>query len=423
MSSLSPHTSSTRSAVFGPVYASDHSFIHQGDTYIGQEPVRIEFEKFWQSLRSSDLSLREESIKTAYDGTFEWIFQGSAYQSNPHSTNTAITDQRYVSSEKSKAWLSHDSSDGRFWICGKAGSGKSTFVSFVSSHDSIDALLKSSDPQRNHVILRHYFWSLGTPLQKNLAGFLRSMVWQFFTAKPDIGFRIWYDHLKPRSMVTWSIMNLTNVLRTVLERSTCSFWIFIDGVDECVDSEDLIGLLHSLEALKNLKVCVSSRPERRYELAFKDWSSLQLDHLTYSDMRLYVEKRLRNVFLTNSQTNSPVLYFKDFTRNLVHKAEGVFVWLCVVVQSLKEGFENLDDDSTLLQRVDEYPEDIHQLYLFILKRHKGNLKRYEANGAVVFKLLLRSRSLAPDRSLCLLLALWTGRRIDESSSYQTGLGT
>lgn len=90
-------------------------------------------------------------------------------------------------------------------------------------------------------------------------------------------------------------------------------------------------------------------------------------------------------------------------RSLLRKAEGVFVWLCVVVQSLRDGFENLDNSSALPQRIDEYPEDIHQLYTFILARHKENLTRHMASGAVIFRLLLRSQSTLPERSLRLYL--------------------
>lgn len=80
------------------------------------------------------------------------------------------------------------------------------------------------------------------------------MICYFLAMKPDLGFKIWFDHLKPRRIVIWSIRNLIVVFRIIFEMSNCSFCIFIDDPDECVDAEDVVRMIRDLEFLKNLKI-------------------------------------------------------------------------------------------------------------------------------------------------------------------------
>ena len=67
-----------------------------------------------QSLIYPEIHLRFDKIPRAYIWTFEWLFTPTA---------TAFPE-----------WLK--SGDGIFWMSGKAGSGKSTLMKFLSSHQN-----------------------------------------------------------------------------------------------------------------------------------------------------------------------------------------------------------------------------------------------------------------------------------------------
>lgn len=51
--------------VFGPVILSDNAQLHQGDVYIGDYELKVDFQRFRDSLFFPELNSREESIKYA----------------------------------------------------------------------------------------------------------------------------------------------------------------------------------------------------------------------------------------------------------------------------------------------------------------------------------------------------------------------
>jgi hypothetical protein len=74
----------------------------------------------------------------------------------------------------------------------------------------------------------------------------------------------------------------------------------------------------------------------------------------------------------------------DFHKNIIWKAEGVFLWVRLVVKSLIDGLRNGDELSVLQQRVDELPADLEKLYRHILQRIPG---RYQIGSARLFSIM------------------------------------
>ena len=69
----------------------------------------VHIAKLLDSLKFDTMHSRQESISEAYPETYDWIFSG---------------DEHAQQSSNFAAWL--ETGNDLFWICGKAGSGKST---------------------------------------------------------------------------------------------------------------------------------------------------------------------------------------------------------------------------------------------------------------------------------------------------------
>lgn len=116
-----------------------------------------------ESLRYLDMRLRKDTIPPTYQNTFEWIF-----------------------SEQYRFRSRLESESGIFRISGKAGSGKSTPMKYISGHASTRSMLATwATPHEAHR-LDFYFWCTGSELQKSQEGLLRSILHDIFTKYPDL---------------------------------------------------------------------------------------------------------------------------------------------------------------------------------------------------------------------------------------------
>lgn len=93
---------------------------------------KIRQKRVLNSLAYSDMHGRFETVDTAHNKTFEWIFEDSTKGGN--------VDRALSSRESFIHWLSAGS--GIFHITGKLGSGKSTLMKFLCDHPRTEAELQ-----------------------------------------------------------------------------------------------------------------------------------------------------------------------------------------------------------------------------------------------------------------------------------------
>lgn len=79
--------------------------------------------KILESLYFSSITERFEAVDEAHKKTFQWIFQ------RPEDTAQFAEGRRW---DDFPRWL--ESGKGLYWINGKAGSGKSTLMKYISNH-------------------------------------------------------------------------------------------------------------------------------------------------------------------------------------------------------------------------------------------------------------------------------------------------
>lgn len=305
-------------------------------------------------LRFPSMSDRQERICKNHRTTFDWIFQ-----------DPSIIDKPWDDFVK---WLSSDNSDAIYWITGKAGSGKSTLMRFISEDPRTTKHLKLWAKGNPLVTGSFFFWNSGTAMQMSRTGLMQSLLYQMLRDRPEHIFKIFqtrweaYDSLRGGSY-PWTWTELKQAFQLLLLDKNLRFFFLIDGLDEFDGQHrELVDLIISASKLSNVKICVSSRPWLVFEDAFEGHPNLLLEQLSYSDIKLYVcdkfEENKRYVQLRSRECT----YAADLVESVVQKASGVFLWVYLVVNSLLQGLDNADRVSDLQRRLELIPSDLEELF-------------------------------------------------------------
>jgi hypothetical protein len=105
--------------------------------------------------------------------------------------------------------------------------------------------------------------------------------------------------------------------------------------------------------------------------------------LTEGDIRHYVESKLKSSISSpktpGSSSEEEIL---SIANDIVIRAEGVFLWVCLVVNSVMAGLDEGDQPAILRQRVLECPDDLESFFDTILSRI-DSIYRYQTAQALM----------------------------------------
>ena len=314
------------------------------------------------SLCYKSMRARHDRVAHAHANTFEWIFNSESLSSD-HPNQNSFTN-----------WLSCGS--GLYWITGKAGSGKSTLMKFLVGHPSTSKALDVWRDTKELIQASFFFWYAGTELQKAQEGLLQSLLheilWQCRSLMPLVLPRRWEECRSTNGTSTyWPRDELIAAFTELSKQSAISkrFCFFIDGLDEYGgDARELIDLIQGFAFSDHLKFCVSSRPWNVFEAAFGSDTQrkLQVEDLTHDDIKLYVENILEHNRLFCQMRMKEPRRCDDLLNEVVDKAQGVFLWVYLVVHSLREGLTNADRISDLQRRLRALPSDLETYFRHML---------------------------------------------------------
>ncbi len=156
-----------------------------------------------------------------------------------------------------------------------------------------------------------------------------------------------------------------------------------------------------MEAARNasVKALLSSRPIPACVHHFENCPQLRLQDLTRGDIHHYVSDCIGNhALLKRMETAHPGIAAR-LVNQVTDRASGVFLWVILVVRSLRVGLQNYNTAAELMEDVDVLPPDLEKLYDHML----GSMSpRNRLLGSQFLQLVLRHMDRESDFPLSLL---------------------
>jgi hypothetical protein len=315
-----------------------------------------------QSLSYTAMTNRYEDVVEAHPQTFEWAFHDPTKDQLPWSNFSA--------------WLK--TGRGVYWVSGKAGSGKSTFMKHIFDSERTRKYLESWAGDTPLCLATFFFWNSGLNEQKSQAGCLRALLFQNFSKYPDLiplvlpelwtslySESVRQGRINDNPSQAWTLKQLMGTFKVIVRQKSIPIKIcfLIDGLDEFDgDHDEMAILFKEITNSEDVKVCLSSRPWVVFEDLFSACEGLLLQNLTHRDIQMYVGDRLvGNDAFQRLASRDPV-HAENLKLEIVDKAEGVFLWVKLVVQSLLNGIRNRDGISDLWDRLRLLPRELEPLY-------------------------------------------------------------
>jgi hypothetical protein len=367
------------------------------------------------------MNLRYEDLGEAYPETFEWALRKPKlcrYEDHikayPNTFNRVLCEP---TAQQSFAWSNFvdwlRTGQGTYWINGKAGSGKSTLMKHILDHPDIHPHLTAWAEEMNICMAYFFFWNSGSQHQRSHHGLLRSIILQILQQAPEITPivlpELWAKSYSDtlcqisRQPEAWSLRDLRALFIRIVSQSIVPIKIFllIDGLDESEgDHEDLIDLFAESVKSKNVKICLSSRPWVVFDDRFGQGPNLRLQELTHGDIEHYVKSKFHdNQAFQRMNAQEPWLAH-ILIHEIVERADGVFLWVHLVVKSLLDGIRNRDNVQVLLKRLRRLPGELEPLYKHILNQINPVYLKWASKALQLVRASFepRSRLNAPARN-------------------------
>lgn len=324
------------------------------------------------SLYFAELQDREYNINPALKSTCEWLFESPDY----------------------KAWFNWDvtqskSERGLLWLKGKPGAGKSTLMK--------EALRRAKEwgVAESVAVAGFFFTTRGNiRLQKTPLGLFRTVLYDLLQQDKVLLSSFILVFLKKRSTITgpwqWHQQELQNFLRSAYlgdSQRVGRAILFIDALDECDEGEydvvrDLVYYFRDLTAGPKLKICLSSRHYPYIKVP--DCPQITVEAHNSLDILHYVETRL-----------SPAGHderAQKIARKITEKAEGVFLWVVLMVKNLNIDLDNERTEQDLEETLRIVPKTLEELFESLFKDLRSTSERKKA-VAIIQWILLAARPI------------------------------
>ncbi|KAF3063118.1 hypothetical protein CFAM422_010240 [Trichoderma lentiforme] len=307
-------------------------------------------------IHFSTIQTREDSIPKSFESTYSWIFQDDMPTQNSF-----------------PKWLDDDSKK-VYWITGKPGSGKSTIMKMILNQKYLRNRLSESLGTLRLLLIKYYAWLSGQTLQKSIEGLKRTIIFQALEQYPDLAVELtprrWAFCQVLRStsgLPKWDTWEVDESFETLLSScgKTIKLALFIDGLDE-LDTPPLevIDFIQHLTARcpNGLKICAASRPWPEFLDEFSEGPMLEMHLQTENDMKIFVSENFqKNKGFVEQRELNPEEISQLFT-DIVQRANGVFLWVSIVVQHLSDYFSEGQSVFQARQILETLPTDISSLY-------------------------------------------------------------
>ena len=252
----------------------------------------------------------------------------------------------------------------------------------IENERTKELMSKTSTPT---FFISYFFYELGHPQEKAFVSLLHAFVYRLLKELHGISktassmlIEILKPYMTRMKEQPWAQKVLQEALRHIALNCpvNAGVLLFVDGFDECDGNhanqlDFLKDLVESSKGRKlSIKMCIASRAEVDIRLRLSTYPSLAIHHFTESDITSYVTKRLKTAWdLMASQPDGTTATFdQQLIDDVVRKAEGVFLWVNLVVTQLVLAIETEAEASNLHQLVATLPEGLKQLYQSIVAK-------------------------------------------------------
>lgn len=327
------------------------------------------------NLRFHGMEDREGAISTPSEGTFEWIFM-------PRDSEN-IWAPREASWLDLCSWVREDS-DRVYWVTGKPAAGKSTLMRHIQQHPALNKALAEWAGGGKVLSGSFYAWNSGSDLQKSAKALIRTILVQYLEKLPKLVSLVFprrWSFYKvfgtgESTPPPWSLSELREgymSLLALVPESGCKLALFLDGLDE-LEGEGVPGcILDLVEAFRKAgaKVCVSSRPEIEFKDHFGEQLGMTLDEVTSLDIRRYVDSKIKSAPAFKILEAADPGGLAELIQAIVGGANGVFLWVELVVIALLIGLKKGDSAQelmTTLNSLSQKSQDLTGLYQGIWDR-------------------------------------------------------
>ncbi|KAH6647760.1 hypothetical protein BKA67DRAFT_694764 [Truncatella angustata] len=290
--------------------------------------AKVAQERVLKALDFPDKYVRVDAIEKAHSQTFDWIYTDS----KRHNENS----QSFVK------WLATGS--GTYHISGKLGSGKSTLMKFLRDHKRTrEELQKWAGP--------------GQECPDMIPTVLPDL-WKQVTSLP------WQASANLQFRAEDARLGFARLLQCRNVYDEHCFCFLIDGLDEYQEThqEDYKAMIELLSdwtstAPSYVKLCVASREYNVFLNFFDKNKRLRLQDLTRDDMEHYILDRLEAS--KDKET-------EDLVPTIVEKANGIFLWVTLVLKSIRARLEDGYSLAIVAEEVKFLPTKLESLFRYLL---------------------------------------------------------
>lgn len=269
----------------------------------------------------------------------------------------------------------------------------------VSNRETQECLNKwTGDPAIEVLTASYYFWNSGTEKQKSQQGLFQTLLYHIFRAAPRL-IETFCPHRNVKE--PWSLRELKDTIHSLRdELADCYVCFFVDGLDEYQgDEEHIIEVIRDLAACPWMKICASSRPWTAFQAQWNSSpNSLAMQDFTRNDMRIYAQGSLEldTSFRSATLRDERCL---DLGSEIVARAEGIWLWVHLVVRELLRDVRDNEPYEQLRRRLHSYPTDLGTFFSKIFAR----IDRVHAKSAA--RLMLSSIIAVEPLSIMALVLL------------------
>ncbi|KAF1967155.1 hypothetical protein BU23DRAFT_301948 [Bimuria novae-zelandiae CBS 107.79] len=296
---------------------------------------------------------RHRTIQPAHGTTCRWLLNNSKFR-----------DWR--------DWNNAAEHHGFFWLKGKPGAGKSTLTKF--------ALSETKKYTQDAIHISFFFNRRGVDLEKDVLGIYGSLLSQLLTkiSRPEELFTRLDPPIRPNHIPRWTIHMLKDALDHAIQAvGQTRLFLFIDALDECEADElnsqiqDMIAFFQTLTERSfssgaRLNIFLSSRYYPTITIDKGLELKLEAENEHAGDIEVYIRSKLKT-FGTNK-------WAKAIRAAVLEKAQGVFLWVVLVIPILKREYDE-GDKSAVKKKLKDIPGDLGELFKGILTRDDQRLER------------------------------------------------